>query len=617
MASFNGPKLTNPIRTDVPEIQEVLVALAKQDPTPISDTPSGAKRLYEVSSGKWQWQAYNGTSWAPVPFLQHNVDQLDGYHAAITPAANTVAVRNASGVLEDSITGNAATASSAATLSQTLPVSKGGTGATTSAAARINLGVPPTSHASTATTYGVGNASQYGHVKLSDAANSLSGVSGGVAATPAAVKAAKDAADNAQSSADAAMTKASTLATSSTPGIVQLSSATNSESEDVAATSKAVKVAHDKAVEASNKANLPLGHIFAWPFSTPPDGSIQLNGSTYSRELYSDLWNLIKAKGWYKSEDEWQSIASANGGYCPWYSGGDGSTTFRTPKFAPYQKIALASGDVGKYHEAGLPNITGKSWSTTWNGFTDVSYGAFYSTIENPSATIGSTVTADYNNDWWNFDASRSNPIYGNSTTVTPESHDWIICAVAFGTATNVGSVDVANVMSAIGQVQAAVGQVQAAVEQVYPVGSLFASFDTSMQGCLLCNGAAVSRTTYADLFALLNTAFGKGDGSKTFKLPDFRDKTLWGANGNLKSILAAGLPNFSGKFWAYTVGWSDASGTGPFYNLGAAGTPGNRGGEGGSACTWGFNPARVSSVYGNSSTVQPPAIAVNIFIKY
>lgn len=200
--SWNWPALINKIAQDVPFLQRALNALLKQDPTSIEDAPSGAKRLYEASNSKWQWQLYNGTSWAPIPFLQHNVDQLDGYHAAITPAANTVAVRNASGLLQDSITGNAATASSAATLSQTLPVNKGGTGATTSEAARANLGVPPTSHASTNTTHGVGNATQYGHLKLSDAANSSSGVSGGVAATPAAVKAAKDAADAAQSSAN-------------------------------------------------------------------------------------------------------------------------------------------------------------------------------------------------------------------------------------------------------------------------------------------------------------------------------------------------------------------------------------------------------------------------------
>ena len=459
MASFNGPKLTNPIGTDVPDTQEVLIALAKQDPTSISDTPSGAKRLYEASSGKWQWQLYNGTSWAPVPFLQHNVDQLDGYHAAITPAANTVAVRNADKKLEGDITGNAATASSAATLSQTLPVNKGGTGATTSEAARSNLGVPPTSHASANTTHGVGNATQYGHLKLSDATNNLSGVSGGVAATPAAVK--------------AAMTKASTLATTSTPGIVKpgtgmtvdaagalnvtLNNTVTSTSTTQAATANAVKTAYDKAEEAASKAGLPLGHIFAWPFPTAPDGCIILNGSTYDRTLYADLFVYVKSKGWTKTETEWQNIALANNGFCPWYSEGDGSTTFRTPKFAPYQKLALASGDAGKYYSAGLPNITGAAGDLLWNThIPPFSNGSFsYGGMgDGQWAWIGS-------GEFWSgsaklyIDASRSNSIYGNSTTVRPESHDWIVCVVAFGTATNVGSVDVANVMSAVGQVQA------------------------------------------------------------------------------------------------------------------------------------------------------------------
>lgn len=478
--ALKNPILSNPIAVDIPKLNEILDALTKSNPTEVSGISTGAKRLYEASSGKWQWQEYNGSSWAVVPFLQHNVDQLDGYHAAITPSANTVAVRNASGVLEDSITGNAATASSAATLSQTLPVNKGGTGATTSEAARTNLGVPPTSHASSNTTYGVGNATQYGHLKLSDATNNLSGVSGGVAATPAAVKAAKDAADAAQSSADSAMTKASTLATASTPGIVkpgtgmtvgtngelnvdtastskagivQLNNTVTSTSTTEGATANAVKTAYDKAEEAASKAGLPLGHIFAWPFPTAPDGCIILNGSTYDRTLYADFFTYIKSKGWTKTETEWQSIAQANNGFCPWYSEGDGSNNFRTPKFAPYQKLALASGDAGKYYEAGLPDIDGKFWGHCVGWMHGVGTGAFYdggSQADN-GASRGSDNTAAS----WAFSASRSSPVYGNSTTVQPESHDWIVCAVAFGTATNVGSVDVANVMSAVGQVQA------------------------------------------------------------------------------------------------------------------------------------------------------------------
>lgn len=43
----------------------------------------------------------------------------------------------------------------------------------------------------------------------------------------------------------------------------------------------------------------------------------------------------------------------------------------------------------------------------------------------------------------------------------------------------------------------------------------------------LLCDGSAVSRTTYSDLFALIGTAFGVGDGSTTFNLPDAAGKGI------------------------------------------------------------------------------------------
>lgn len=43
--------------------------------------------------------------------------------------------------------------------------------------------------------------------------------------------------------------------------------------------------------------------------------------------------------------------------------------------------------------------------------------------------------------------------------------------------------------------------------------------------GWLLCDGSAVSRATYADLFAVLGTNYGAGDGSTTFNLPDLRGR--------------------------------------------------------------------------------------------
>lgn len=81
------------------------------------------------------------------------------------------------------------------------------------------------------------------------------------------------------------------------------------------------------------------------------------------------------------------------------------------------------------------------------------------------------------------------------------------------------------------------------------PVGFPFATGDTgeykvSAQSAshgfyLLCDGTAVSRTTYANLFALLGTNFGSGDGSTTFNLPDARGRVpvLLGTHADVSSL--------------------------------------------------------------------------------
>jgi microcystin-dependent protein len=63
---------------------------------------------------------------------------------------------------------------------------------------------------------------------------------------------------------------------------------------------------------------------------------------------------------------------------------------------------------------------------------------------------------------------------------------------------------------------------------------------NTPPSGCLILNGAAISRTAYAFLFSLFGTTFGSGDGSTTFNLPDSRNRALVGA-GSLYSIGATG----------------------------------------------------------------------------
>lgn len=60
--------------------------------------------------------------------------------------------------------------------------------------------------------------------------------------------------------------------------------------------------------------------------------------------------------------------------------------------------------------------------------------------------------------------------------------------------------------------------------------------------GWLACNGSAVSRTTYSDLYALIGTTYGAGDGSTTFNVPDLRGRTLIGTDGLAAGSFTANL---------------------------------------------------------------------------
>ena len=134
--------LANKIASDVPAIKTMLDALANMDFTGITNLPENAKRIFSVTGGV-QIQKYASNAWATVGKLMHDVDTVDGKHAATGTTANTIPVRDSSGKLPGDITGNASTASKASDLADNyvVPVAKGGTEASTAAEARKNLGV--------------------------------------------------------------------------------------------------------------------------------------------------------------------------------------------------------------------------------------------------------------------------------------------------------------------------------------------------------------------------------------------------------------------------------------------------------------------------------------------
>ena len=159
---------------------------------------------------------------------------------------------------------------------------------------------------------------------------------------------------------------------------------------------------------------------------------------------------------------------------------------------------------------------------------------------------------------------------------------------------------------------EAEIKRVLGTLETGIPVGAIMAFHDVPA-GWLQCNGAAVSRTTYAALFAKIGTKYGSGNGSTTFNLPNLHHKFIEGTttSSEVGRSVSAGLPNISGRLSAYNCDASKFSG--PFQYVGR---------EGGVSSAWhdapyaNFDASRSSSKFGSSSTVQPESIRLIPCIK-
>lgn len=201
--------------------------------------------------------------------------------------------------------------------------------------------------------------------------------------------------------------------------------------------------------------DLPVGFMYFSLEKTVPVGRLAAQGILYNRTLYTDLWKYAQDNDLVISESEWQAQASANDGNCAFYSDGDGSTTFRVPSIKCWVK-GTDNEEVGSYLKAGLPNIEGEinnihAGYSTSSAIADINASIYRSglisdvstskqmNIGNASGYLGRNTIV--------FDASNSNPIYGNADTVQPKTivGQWLI--VAFGTVSNVGNADVGNVL--------------------------------------------------------------------------------------------------------------------------------------------------------------------------
>ena len=130
----------------------------------------------------------------------------------------------------------------------------------------------------------------------------------------------------------------------------------------------------------------------------------------------------------------------------------------------------------------------------------------------------------------------------------------------------------------------------------------------------LICDGAELSRETYLELFNVIGTIYGEGDGSTTFNIPDLRDVWLVGSGieHNVGESVAEGLPNITGYFTSMqkNIGgaFSADSGITAACMVSSAGN---------SFGTTRLDASRSSSVYGASDHVTPNSIALLLCIIY
>ena len=140
----------------------------------------------------------------------------------------------------------------------------------------------------------------------------------------------------------------------------------------------------------------------------------------------------------------------------------------------------------------------------------------------------------------------------------------------------------------------------------------------TVQAGWLLCDGSAVSRTMFPDLFAAIGTTYGAGDGSTTFNVPDYNSAARFAQGSTVAGqVKQAGLPNITGGisgYYDFAGGHTPVTRGALFKNELFGNQTGSSGG--GYNLGLGFDASRSNSIYGNSDTVQPNALTCRYIIK-
>jgi len=335
--------------------------------------------------------------------------------------------------------------------------------------------------------------------------------------------------------------------------------------------------------------------------TTLPNGIIV--PEKFSRDWYADLYH------------NWQELDNLLGGGTP----KDGTLTIQKNGTAVGTFSANQATD--ETIDIEVPDVNNGTLTIQQNGTTVDSFSANSSSDKTVNISVP-TKTSDLNNDsgfitgvtWNDVSNKPSFATVATSGNYTDLSDKPTIPTVNNATLTIQQNGADIGTFSANQETNETINIV---VPDALPTGS-YIQFAGSQApaGFLVCNGGAISRTTYSKLFAVIGTTYGSGDGSTTFNLPNLTDRFLQGSttSGTVKN---AGLPNITGNtenHYRYNTGYAK----GAFLTEdGGGGVQQNSDASLTGCSTTQFDASFSDSIYGNSATVQPPALTCLICIKY
>ncbi len=161
------------------------------------------------------------------------------------------------------------------------------------------------------------------------------------------------------------------------------------------------------------------------------DGALLQGGGIYDDfvKYIKALYNAGTASNCFATESSWQSSVNTYG-ECGKFVYNATNNTVRLPKIKGFLEYTTNTSELGKLTQAGLPNITGSySDSTSRIGKLTSRSGAITITTAH-SINFGDGANSSEHVNSINFDASKSSPIYGRSSTVQPQSIKYLIYIV-------------------------------------------------------------------------------------------------------------------------------------------------------------------------------------------